>query len=242
MLHCVAPSLSSLSLRSVQCHTVREFAAAPHLFSGCCLPVCFVLSSCVFKRWFLLARDTWKEPWHERKTSPQRRGGGGGWNDNTRKETRPRNKLRLNHKTIKLQRWEEEKRTKCRLRHTQQWEQIKRANKKCCMFMKRPWQGQITPTASSGCLASNGGRRVLLEMKAAFWTKWLHWLSACVMESWISEGSRDFMLNIKNKYHTSTLEVSLKAMWINIKYNTHLRFCYFGNDTTHPLPPDAEVF
>lgn len=109
MFHHVAPSLFTSC--SFQCHTVRrqleEFAAALHLFSGCCLSVCFVLSSCVFKRQFLPARDTWKEPWHEQKTSPQRRGGGGGWNDNTRRETRPRNKLRLNWKTIKLQRWEE---------------------------------------------------------------------------------------------------------------------------------------
>ncbi len=96
----------------------EEFAAALHLFSGCCLSVCFVLSCCVFKRQFLPARDTWKEPWHEQKTSPQRRGGGGGWNDNTRKETRPRNKLRLNRKTIKLQRWEEEEEKKNTQTHT----------------------------------------------------------------------------------------------------------------------------
>ncbi len=98
-----SPVLSNVTQRETE-----EFAAAPHLFSGCCLSVCFLVSSCVFKRQFLPARDTWKEPWHEQKTSPQRRRRGGGWNDNTRKETRPRNKLRLNRKTIKLQRWEEE--------------------------------------------------------------------------------------------------------------------------------------
>lgn len=120
----------------------EEFAAALHLFSGCCLSVCFVLSCCVFKRQFLPARDTWKEPWHEQKTSPQRRGGGGGRNDNTRKETRPGNKLRLNRKTIKLQRWEdEEEEGKKTHRHIQQWKQIKQANREC--LWKDPGEGKL---------------------------------------------------------------------------------------------------
>lgn len=186
-----------MSHRSREKREMEEFAAALHLFSGCCLSVCFVLSNCVFKHRFLPARDTWKEPWHEQKTSPQRRGGGGGWNDNTRKETRPRNKLRLNHKTIKLQRWEGERerkknnKKKTTQKHTQQWKQIKQANRECCVFVKRPWRGQITPTASCGCLASKTSTRVLLEMGSVSLTKWHRRISLHEMWKGIRGGSSD---------------------------------------------------
>ena len=106
MFHRVAPSLLSNVTRRGE----AEARVAPLCICSPAAVCLFVLfrSFCVFKRRFLPARDSWKEPRHEQKTSPQRPGGGGGWSDNTRKETRARNKLRLNQKTIKPRRWEEE--------------------------------------------------------------------------------------------------------------------------------------
>lgn len=97
-----------VSLSSSQSHRAEreaeESASVPRpLFV--CLFSSFV--PCVFKCRFLPARDTWTQPRHGETTSPQRRGGGGGGCDNTGRDTRPRNKLWLNPKTIKLQRWEE---------------------------------------------------------------------------------------------------------------------------------------